>query len=71
MRRQEWHFDVLAVSCNIVQLSLRGFSEFGAATATSVARFQDSGRNGNKAFLHSYPRGRHSAVSTQFDASFA
>ena len=27
-----WHFDVLVVSCYIVQLSLRGLFEFGAAT---------------------------------------
>ena len=34
-------------------------------------RFQDSGRNGIKAVLPSYPRGCRSAVATQFDASFA
>ena len=35
------------LSCNIVQLSLRGFSEFGAATAIAVARWTSS----LKAFL--------------------
>ena len=34
-------------------------------------RFQDSGWNGIKAVLPSYPRGCRSAVATQFDASFA
>ena len=34
-------------------------------------RFQDSGRNGIKAVLPSYPRGCHSAVAMHFDASFA
>ena len=28
LESKKWHLDVLAVSCNIVQLSRRGFSEF-------------------------------------------
>ena len=37
-RRKVRDFADFKLSCNIVQLSLRGFFEFGAATASAVAR---------------------------------